>query len=136
MIRFFDYFNDSFRFALYTINYKMIENGIDRELALNVGDDIKIERDEAFLVVYYSRHISFEPEDNFDMTVTYKILFNYNQKNDPSKLTNQEIIDALYDNGLDSLDQVAARMSLTVSQIVFSGGYAPLILPPNVIRPD
>lgn len=135
MIRFFDYFNDSFRFALYSLKYKMYESE-DEKHNLLIKDEIKAEKTEENLVLYYTRLVNITPETDPVIEVVYKIVFDYEAGIDHSKLTNDEILEALYDNALDELNQIAARMSLNIAQTTFSGFNQPMVLPPAVIRPD
>ncbi len=135
MIRFFDYFSASFRFALYSLKYKMYESE-DEKHNLLIKDEIKAEKAEENLVLYYARIVSITPGGDPVIEVVYKIVFDYETGIDHSKLTNEEILDALYDNALDELNQIAARMSLNIAQTMFSGFNQPLVLPPAVIRPD
>jgi len=132
MIRFFDYFKDSFSYALLELEYHMIQS--EGNLKLYFRDDIQVEKIDGGLELYYKRRLCLNTEETPMLQVVYKVVFENSEKADPSGLTQEEIHGALYDNALGALDKVAARMSLLVGEIMFAGCNQPLILPPNVIR--
>lgn len=132
MIRFFDYFKESFSFALLDMEYHMIQ--AEGNVQLFFKDDIRVEKIEGGLELYYRRRLCLSSEAAPTLQVVYKIVFENSDKADPSSLTCEEIHAALYDNALGALEQVAARMSLLVGELMFAGCNQPLILPPNVIR--
>ena len=132
MIRFFDYYKDSFRFALLSLQYRMIpDEGMVNFL---IRDDVQVEKTDTGLAVHYTRLLSVKTEDEPVLKVAYKALFDNREKMDSSGLTSEEIHAALYDNALNALDPIAARMSILVGEIMFAGYGQPLVLPPNVVR--
>lgn len=133
MIRFFDYFYDTFRYTLYSIAYNKIENDVSDDVRLWVNDSLEINKGADDVAVYYTRALSTQPESIFSLNATYKIIFEPKPENDWKALTEEEIANALRDNALEALDQVASRMSLVLAEIMMHGNHEPLISPPNVI---
>lgn len=136
MIRFYDYFSENYKYTMYSLNYKKIETDKAGNFNLLADDHLTIEKQERHLCCYYTRRLYFEPENIFSIEVTYKILFSINERRDISSLTEQEILESLYHDALESFDQVAAHMSLVVAQTLSSGNHEPIILPPNVLSKD
>ena len=132
MIRFFDYYKDTFRYALQELNYNMTHEEGTANICFD--DDIDIEKTDSGLIMVYTRRLYIKPEADPTLRIAYRILFDQKEKMDPNTLTCEEIYHAFYDNALDSLDTVAARMSLLVSEIMFTAFSDPIILPPTVIR--
>jgi len=133
MIRFYDYFSEDYKYTLYSLNYQKIENERTGSLALTADDSFSVEKKKDYLCCYYTRKLYFSPEDIFSMEAQFKILFPIKTDMDVSALTEQEILDSLRRDVLESLDQVAARMSLIISQTLYSANHEPVVLPPNVL---
>lgn len=133
MIRFYDYFCEDYKYTLFSLNYRKIETEKTGNFTLMADDNFTAEKQEGYLCCYYTRKLFFEPEDVFSIEAQYKILFPVKEKMDISTLTELEIEEALKHDVLDSLDQVAARMSLIIAQTLSSANHDPVIMPPNVL---
>lgn len=132
MIRFFDYFKESFSYVLQDLEYHTFSEAGNVKLFFK--DDVEVEKNATGVDLLYRRRLSLKPDAESVLQVVYRVVFENSDKADPSGLTCQEIHDALYDNALGALDVVASRMSLLVGELMFAGYNQPLILPPSVIR--
>lgn len=134
MINFYDYFSEDYRYTLYSIQYNKIENNFEGNLVLSATDEIAVEPDNGQLACLYTRTLQFEPQDVFFLRITYKIIFDVKEKANISTLTAEEIHASLYENAIESLGQVAARMSFVTAQVLTSGNHEPILMPPVIIH--
>lgn len=133
MVQFHDYFSEDYRYALCDLKYKKVEIYDQKNRDLLLNDVLRAEKQEDCVAVFFTRRLNFDPTGIFEIEATYKILFDPLPKNNWKSLTEEEIVNMLAGSALDSIDQVAARMSLLISQTLFSANHDPIILPPNVV---
>jgi len=135
MIKFANYFEDNYRYTLYSLVYKKIETTSESNSStLCINDDIRVEKSSASINCYYKRVITLNPEMEFYLEVEYKIIYDALDKVDISSLTEDEIRESIYSDAdvLNELNQVASHMSLIIAQTLNNGNHDPLVLPPRV----
>lgn len=134
MIRFQDYFESDYRYAMERIQYqRVIAADTDCEVSLVVRDSYQVvSLEENELHALFSRHIRFEPAAFFELIIECNLIYDVKKGVDASALAKSQIIEALEQG--DFATEVNARVSLLTSQITMTARTDPLVLPPNFIK--
>lgn len=134
-----EYFLPEQEFYLHKIVYNRIDSVITEEVfSLNCADNINVELSENQVVkIIVTRSLSFEPEEMFQLTVA----FGADLKLNPQKVVEYNwneinLAEEFRDNGKFVTDNLMSRITLLIAQITSSFGQPPIVLPPNVAKPD
>ncbi|MGN0318670.1 MAG: hypothetical protein ACI4E1_12140 [Lachnospira sp.] len=128
------YFTGNCSISLENVTYNKLDE-IEGNVTLSVKDDLKIKENisnTGFIDCIISRNLSFVPKSLVDITVSFGISLELNEK---CKKTNTLDYDTLKKH-LISEDSVIAsivmsRISLLISQLTSSYGERPIITPPS-----
>lgn len=136
MIDFKKYFELEHQFFLEDIRFNRIpDNGMDQEIQLNCLDtvDTQLQHDRK-LKLTFNRCLNFEPNNLFNLSVTFGAILTFNPEIDIDNLKDinfsQEII--ISENTV--LGNLVSRSSLLISQITASFGQQPIITPPTITQ--
>ena len=132
MIKYQDYFQDGYRYALENVTYVRIpeKSPLPTEHSLVYADSFSVsDRDEQDVHVRYTRHTYFDPTGVFDITITFDLVFAFKKSNASKTITNDSIVELLENSEFTA--EVIAKASLLISQITLLGTLNPVILPPN-----
>ena len=108
------------------------------EFTLNCADNINVEiTEKSGIKIVVTRSLTFEPEEMFLLTIS----FGANLKFDPQRANEYKwneinLAKEFRDNGDFVTANLMSRITLLIAQITSSFGQQPLILPPNVARPN
>lgn len=107
---------------------------IDGEIGLRFKDTIEGKAEDRVLRIEFKRHVWFEPESTFEITVTYFVEHDLKKEGSLSALSQEEIDAEIKKEPrfyIQESQGFVARVTLLISQITASFGGSPLVLPPN-----
>ncbi|MDE7224687.1 MAG: hypothetical protein K2O34_13030 [Acetatifactor sp.] len=134
-----EYFLPEQEFYLHKIVYDRIDGIVSKkEFMLNCADNINVEVGENSQVrVMVSRTLSFEPDEMFYLSVSFGANLRFEpQKANEYNWNEINLAEEFRDNGNFVTDNLMSRIALLIAQITSSFGQQPLVLPPNVARPN
>ena len=135
MIKYLDYFQDGYRYALESVKYDRIpqKSASMREHELVYTDTFSVsDRSEDEVHVQYERHVSFDPKGIFDITVFFDLVFTFKKSTASKSITNEMIVELMENSEFTA--EFIAKASLLISQISLIGNLNPVILPPNFTK--
>lgn len=139
MINLKDYFSDSYEFMLSSANYQAKFGPIDpANQKLIVLDNIEVFHQENNIIkVDFTRTVNFQPEQIFELSVTFSIFLSAkNQSDNLKQLKDSDIIETLSVGTSPITTNIMSRMSLLIAQITSSFGQMPLSTAPLFIHPQ
>ena len=130
-----DLFTDSVRAGLANIDLHDLKEPEQNSLApeLTFNDSVKWMVLPDRLRIECTRQFRFEPECNFDLSITYFVEHFLKEKGALDKFTGEDIKKNIIDDlsfYIQSNQDFAARMSLLAAQIISNFGGSPAITPP------
>ena len=137
---FFDeYFTGNCSISLENVHYEKLDE-LEGEVDLEVKDNLQINdvtSSSDHIEIIISRNLSFRPRSLVDITVSFGIILELNEKH---KGTNKPDFDTLKSE-LFTKDSVIAsivmsRISLLISQLTSSYGERPIITPPSFMSAE
>lgn len=137
---FFDeYFTGNCSISLENVHYEKLDE-LEVEVDLAVKDNLKINdvsSSSDHIEIIISRNLSFRPRSLVDITVSFGIILELNEK---YKGTNKPDLDTLKSE-LFTKDSVIAsivmsRISLLISQLTSSYGERPIVTPPSFMSAE
>ena len=133
------YFTGNCTISLENVAYRKLDE-IEEDVTLNVKDDIEIKEkvsNSGSIECIFSRNLSFVPKSLVDITVSFGISLELNEK---YKETNNLDYDILKKHLLSEDSVIASivmsRISLLISQLTSSYGERPIITPPSFMTED
>ena len=117
-------------FRLNKVNYERVEHS-NAEFDIIIDDSFQIsEIHEDMFSVLLSRHVSFEPESLFDITVEFEVA-RWRDKNATESFEDYDLNDIINNDNIDELTGYNYnRASAIISAVTTSFGLTPLITPP------
>lgn len=132
-----EYFSNDYEFYLDNVEYiHKKKTHATSEYVLNCLDKLETkEISDEHLEVKVSRSLAFEPDDLYNLNVTFVAVLSYNMdKKKELKELSSDLSKDLISNGQFLLSDIMSRISLLISDITASYGQPPVISPP-VIAP-
>lgn len=135
MSNFDEYFTGGCSISLENVVYKKLEESPE-DVSLNIKDNLNIQKkgsDDIELII--SRNLSFTPYSLVDISVSFSVLLELNDKHKGDKSPDyntikNEILNK--DNVIMSI--IMSRISLLISQLTSSYGERPIITPPSFME--
>lgn len=135
MSRIDEYFNGSYSLYLDKVEYVRISEN-DEEVALNIKDDIEIKLHDKFQGIegIIIRKLSFEPRSLFEITVSFGVFLEFNDKYKENEIVDiEEIKKEFIDEQSAIINIIMSRISLLISQLTSSYGERPIVTPPSIM---
>ena len=130
-----EYFESEQRYYLDSISY----NRIDKEeqvqnYSLNCVDNIEVSVNEATVKLTVKRSLKFEPEELFDLSVSYGAILKLKKdKIDEYNWSKINLAAEVQENGQFVLGNLMSRISLLIAEITSAYGQTPIVLAPAVV---
>lgn len=134
-------FSQEVRAGLVSISMKEVNTAVDEKNVpkIEYKDSIRFIRNDNYLRVECTRHVFFEPECLFDISVTYFIEHYLNEAHSLDAIQDTEIMKAIKGD-LDYYTQQGqghmSRISLIIGEITSSFGGSPALFPPYISNDD
>lgn len=133
-----EYFDPMQKYYLDKVSYNRLENNDENEnnsieYLLNCTDDMMVDLLNDGVRVTITRHISFNPKDVYELTVSFGALLRFKREMqmDWSKVN---LTEEFRKNGDFVTANLMHRISLLTAEITSSYGQMPLILAPGFIE--
>ena len=129
-----EYFENDQEFYLDKVLYNRIDKKLqEEEHSLNCFDNIEVEVSGDVVKVTVMRSLKFEPEEIFELSVSYGAILKIKKEKEMDYNWNQiDLAEEFRMNGQFVLGNLMNRMSLLIAEITSSFGQAPLILTPRI----
>lgn len=129
-----EYFENEQEFYLDKVLYNRIDKKLqEEEHSLNCFDNIEVEVSGDVVKVTVMRSLKFEPEEIFELSVSYGAILKIKKEKEMDYNWNQiDLAEEFRMNGQFVLGNLMNRMSLLIAEITSSFGQAPLILTPRI----
>lgn len=134
-----EYFLPEQEFYLHQIAYNRIAGYISQdEFVLNCTDNISVELvNKSNIKIIVTRNLYFEPNALFQLSISFGANLKFDPKRAEEYNWNEiDLAKEFRDNGDFVTTNLISRITLLIAQITSSFGQQPLILPPNVARPN
>ena len=130
-----NYIKDEYNFELVRVHYEqdaeINENG---EYSLRIYDEVKTEIQQRDLCVFFTRQISFEPKELFEIGVQFKVVLHFADGVSQEELQEIDWENEIKRTNTPFLTNVISRASGILSSITSASGQAPLITPPTIVQ--
>lgn len=129
-----EYFENEQEFYLDKVLYNRIDKKLqEEEHSLNCFDNIEVKVSGDVVKVTVMRSLKFEPEEIFELSVSYGAILKIKKEKEMDYNWNQiDLAEEFRMNGQFVLGNLMNRMSLLIAEITSSFGQAPLILTPRI----
>lgn len=132
-----EYFDPMQKYYLDKVSYNRFENNIHDEnnsveYLLNCADDLMVDLLNDGVRVTITRHVSFEPKDVYELTVSFGALLRFNSEK-TMDWTQVNLKEEFRNNGVFVTANLIHHISLLIAEITSSYGQMPLILAPDFI---
>lgn len=120
-----------------TISYNRAnvqKRNINAEFALLCHDNVKVDVNDAGVRIIIMRTLAFEPDEIFNLSVSFGAYLKFNEKKSEYEWTNINLAEEFRDNGDFVTAQLMSRISLLIGQITSSFGQYPIITPPTFAK--
>lgn len=134
MLDFKKYFEEEYRYTLYNVDFKIIENEPGKELTAQILDNIETEIKENILYIKFVREVSFVPEAVFSLEVAFLVMLTIKDgmHDKVAEIDWKKELTEQPDNPYFS--NVIARTAGLIANISSSYGQMPLMTPPILIK--
>lgn len=131
-----NYFMPEQEFYLDKISYSRIDKkGQATEYSLNCIDNIETEVFEDSLRLVVKRALKFEPEEIFELSISFGVILKFNKENKGDYDWNTiNLSEEFRENGQFVLGHLMNRISLLIAEITSSFGQPPLVLPAGIAQ--
>lgn len=129
-----DYFLPEQEYYLENVSYTRIESDstVNGHL-LNCIDQLEVSVNEEHVKLKITRSLVFEPNELFELNVSFGAILKFNQKvKNEYNWNEMNLAEEFKENGDFVTVNLMTRISLLVSQITSSFGQIPIILPPQL----
>lgn len=129
-----EYFENEQEFYLDKVLYNRIDKKLqEEEHSLNCFDNIEVKVSGDVVKVTVMRSLKFEPEEIFELSVSYGAILKIKKEKEMDYNWNQiDLAEEFRMNGQFVLGNLMNRMSLLIAEITSSFGQVPLILTPRI----
>ena len=129
-------FKDQYRYALLDVSYRMIEKHKETKSTMKATDTINTEIMKDGVELLYTRRVYHVPEEEFEASVTYKLLLDAADGISLLDYPGEEVQKAIKESAGSVVGPIASKASSMIAHITEIGQGVPVILPAGLIKEE
>ena len=129
-------FKDQYRYALLDVSYRMIEKHTETQSNMKASDTINTEIMKDGVELLYTRRVYHDPEDEFEASVTYKLLLDAVDGVSLLDYPGEEVQKAIKESAGSVIGPIASKATSMIAHITEIGQGLPVILPAGLIKEE
>ena len=134
-----EYFEPNQEVALESLEYRrkdVTNKETNFSLSCNDNMDFSLSEDGTFLRIILSREINCDPDELFQLSISFSAVLKFNERMNEIKWKNENLAKEFIENGDFVVNALMSRASMLIAQVTSASGQSPIILPPNIIKSE